>query len=152
MTNELKCIKFTEGLSHPELKRLAHRFLTEEKRRSVDVTIDVLVDHCNGLISGNRSLGEKARPRNGRAPVNDDSGAGASGAGGSGEGGRKKRKPKGDKKRRAEEQSGVENRAKKGKPTDKDGKPLTGEALQRKQEYDSMAKKLGKAKILLMPL
>eukprot|EP00873_Tetraselmis_striata_P035028 jgi/Tetstr1/455292/TSEL_042128.t1 len=152
MTNELKCIKFTEGLSHPELKRLAHRFLTEEKRRSVDVTIDVLVDHCNGLISGNRSLGERARPRNGRAFVNDDSGAGASGAGGSGEGGRKKRKPKGDKKRRAEEQSGVESRAKKGKPTDKDGKPLAGEALQRKQEYDSMAKKLGKAKILLMPL
>eukprot|EP00873_Tetraselmis_striata_P038193 jgi/Tetstr1/458457/TSEL_004312.t1 len=61
-----------------------------------------------------------------------------------------RRKPKGGKKRRAEEQSIVKNRAKKGKPTDKDGKPLAGEALQRKQEYDSMAKKLGKAKMTWM--
>eukprot|EP00873_Tetraselmis_striata_P036425 jgi/Tetstr1/456689/TSEL_043390.t1 len=101
--------------------------------------------------SGNRSLGEKAKPRNGRTPDNNDSRTGAD-DGCSGEEIRKKRKPKGGKRRRAEEQSIVRNGAKKGKPTQKDGKPLAGEALRRKQEYDSMAKKLEKAKILLMPL
>lgn len=35
-------------------------------------------------------------------------------------------------------------KTKKGKPTGKDGTPLTGEALKRKHEYDKMARKLGK--------
>eukprot|EP00873_Tetraselmis_striata_P035148 jgi/Tetstr1/455412/TSEL_042244.t1 len=141
----MKCIKFAEGLSHPRLKALSHIYLTEEKRKPTDVTLGDLIDHCNGIIEGSKSLGEKLKYKNCSTPDAADRSRLDDGASGSGT--RSKRKSKG-RKRPAEEEMTLRSTPRKGKPTGKDGKPLTDAALRRKHEYDSMAKKLGKAKVM----
>eukprot|EP00873_Tetraselmis_striata_P019056 jgi/Tetstr1/439320/TSEL_027759.t1 len=93
ISNELKCMKFTEGLNHSEVKKSAHLFLTEGKRKSVDVTLDILIDHCIVIISGNESLGEKIKSKNGRTPDAHDKSRLNDGA--SESGARSKRKSKG---------------------------------------------------------
>eukprot|EP00873_Tetraselmis_striata_P042037 jgi/Tetstr1/462301/TSEL_007319.t1 len=129
----MKCIKFAEGLSHPRLKELSHIYLTEEKRKSIDVTLGDLIDHCNGIIEGSKALGEKIKYKNGSTPDAVDRSRLDDGASGSGT--RSKRKSKG-RKRPAEEETPLRSTTKKGKSTGKDGRPLTSAALRRKQEYD----------------
>eukprot|EP00873_Tetraselmis_striata_P002494 jgi/Tetstr1/422758/TSEL_013555.t1 len=125
----MKCIKLVEGLSHPRQKEMSHIYLTEETRKSVDVTLDDLINHCNGIIRGNKSLGEKVKYMNGHTPNSADMSRLDNGASGSGI--CSKRKSHG-RKRPAKEEPPVRTTTKKGKPTRRDGKPLTGAALRSK--------------------